>query len=53
MDLKKTNEIKSIELVKITRNINKKQNGFVLTHHKERKFLTKNGENVKLLINSV
>lgn len=52
MDLK-TNEIKSIELVNELPEISIKTNGFALQTIKKGNFKTKNGENVKLLINSV
>lgn len=52
MDLK-TNEIKSIELVNELPEISIKTNGFALQTIKKGNFKTKNGENVKLFINSV
>lgn len=51
MDLK-TNEIQSIELVNSLPEISTKTNGFALQTIKKGYFKTKNGENVKLLINS-
>lgn len=48
----KTNEIKSIELVNELPEISIKTNGFALHSIKKGNFKTKNGENVKLFINS-
>ncbi|HBK84390.1 MAG TPA: hypothetical protein DDZ41_12500 [Flavobacterium sp.] len=49
----KTSEIKSIELVNELPKISIKTNGFALQTIKKGKFKTKNGENVKLFINSI
>ena len=49
----KANEIKSIELVNELPEISIKTNGFALQTIKKGNFKTKNGENVKLFINSI